>query len=153
MINELPDSRNDGDDLPAIFIPDKTRLIVPHSARRMNRRNEWRSGHTHFTGIMMPTFLTNADFVRYGKDIEKMIEADPTLANNILLYDVWDKQGFTTIYDVEITDNEWADFVDFCSYETVPWYEWYDQWLASDRGSEGRQRQRRTKHGITEDVA
>jgi hypothetical protein len=36
MINELPDRRKDGrDGLPAIFIPDKTRLIVPHSDRRM----------------------------------------------------------------------------------------------------------------------
>ena len=101
----------------------------------------------------MPTFLTNADFVRYGKDIKKMIDADPTLANNILLYDVWDKQGFTTIHDVEMTANEWADFVDFCSYETVPWHEWYDQWRESGRQGEFVERQRRAKHGITEDTA
>jgi hypothetical protein len=36
MINELPDRERDGrDGFPAIFIPDKTRLIVPYSDRRM----------------------------------------------------------------------------------------------------------------------
>ena len=41
MVNELLDRRMDGRDaLSAIFIPDKTRLIVPYSDRRMNRRND-----------------------------------------------------------------------------------------------------------------
>jgi hypothetical protein len=97
---------------------------------------------------MMPTFLTNADFVRYGKSIEKMIENEPALANRILVYDVWDKEGFTTIHDVEMPDNEGADFVDFCNYETTPLEEWYEGWKISPSKDDITMAERRAKHGV-----
>ena len=46
----------------------------------------------------------------------------------LLLIDFWDRKCFGEFVDHEFTVEEWEDFVDHCSHETIPWVEWFGEW-------------------------
>lgn len=73
----------------------------------------------------MPTPITVRQLLA---GMQEAVEKDPTYADHSLLYDAWDRENFGGAVEHQFTAEEWADFVDFCSYETTPWRDWFRQW-------------------------
>jgi hypothetical protein len=60
------------------------------------------------------------------------VDADPTYADEVPLFDMWNRQQFGEFVEHEFTDVEWEDFVHHCMYETTPWEQWFNGWKASN---------------------
>jgi hypothetical protein len=94
----------------------------------------------------MPTPITVRQLLA---GLQEAVEKDPTYADHSLLYDAWDRENFGGAVEHQFTDEEWADFVDFCSYETTPWLDRFEQWHEISR-KEGLSE--RVKRRVTEQI-
>lgn len=80
------------------------------------------------------TPMTNSMLIDFAARIEQAIELNPAYGDELLLIDVFDREGFESVSETVIDAQDWVDFVDFCSHETVPWLEWFERWR--DAGKE-----------------